>query len=103
MQAKIVDAQKRLPSVTVSKDIKLKVATVCSNLDIDGLRGDLVVNRAAQALVAFEGRTSVLPIPSFLTSNIHWFNSSFSYLELHDVAQISATFGKQLEMNIPLR
>ena len=59
VQEKIVAAQKRLPSVTVSRDIKLKVATVCSNLNIDGLRGDLVVNRAAQALVAFEGRTSV--------------------------------------------
>eukprot|EP00892_Ulva_mutabilis_P003067 jgi/Ulvmu1/12761/UM096_0002.1 len=28
-------------------------------LNIDGLRGDLVVNRASQALVAFEGRTEV--------------------------------------------
>lgn len=43
----------------MSRDIKIKIATVCSNLNIDGLRGDLVVNRAAQALVAFEGRTEV--------------------------------------------
>lgn len=64
VQKQISEAQKRLPSVTVSRNIKLKVATVCSNLNIDGLRGDLVVNRAAQALVAFEGRTSVrVPAP----------------------------------------
>jgi Mg-chelatase subunit ChlI len=32
---------------------------MCSRLDVDGLRGDLVVNRAAKALVAFEGRNEV--------------------------------------------
>ena len=34
---------------------------MCSRLDVDGLRGDLVVNRAAKALVAFEGRREVTP------------------------------------------
>ena len=28
-------------------------------MNVDGLRGDIVVNRAAKALVAFEGRTEV--------------------------------------------
>ena len=28
-------------------------------LDVDGLRGDLVTNRAAKALVALEGKTTV--------------------------------------------
>lgn len=32
---------------------------MCSRLDVDGLRGDLVVNRAAKALVALEGRDKV--------------------------------------------
>ncbi len=32
---------------------------ICSLLDVDGIRGDMVVNRAARALVAFEGRTEV--------------------------------------------
>jgi len=64
MQAKITKAKDLLPKVKISRDIKVKIATVCSNLNIDGLRGDLVVNRASQALVAFEGRTDVrLPPP----------------------------------------
>lgn len=58
-QAKIAAAQALLPSVEVPRDIKIKVATVCSNLNIDGLRGDLVINRASAALVAFEGRKKV--------------------------------------------
>jgi magnesium chelatase subunit I len=57
LSEKISAAQERLPSVEMPRDIKLKIATVCSELNIDGLRGDLVVNRASQALVAFEGRT----------------------------------------------
>lgn len=32
---------------------------ICSLLDVDGIRGDMVVNRAAKALVAFEGRDEV--------------------------------------------
>jgi Mg-chelatase subunit ChlI len=32
---------------------------LCSLLDIDGVRGDIVTNRAVRALVAFEGRKSV--------------------------------------------
>lgn len=32
---------------------------ICSLLDVDGIRGDMVVNRAARALVAFEGRKEV--------------------------------------------
>lgn len=32
---------------------------MCSRLNVDGLRGDLVVNRAVKALVALEGRDQV--------------------------------------------
>jgi Mg-chelatase subunit ChlI len=32
---------------------------MCSRLNVDGLRGDLVINRAAKALVAYEGRDTV--------------------------------------------
>ena len=34
---------------------------ICSELDVDGLRGDLVTNRASKAIAAFEGRTEVTP------------------------------------------
>jgi magnesium chelatase subunit I len=37
----------------------VNISQVCSELDVDGLRGDIVTNRAAKALAAFEGRTEV--------------------------------------------
>ena len=39
--------------------VKLKISEICSLLDVDGIRGDIVTNRAARALVAFEGREEV--------------------------------------------
>ena len=36
-----------------------KISQVCSELNVDGLRGDMVTSRAAKALVAFENRTEV--------------------------------------------
>ncbi|MGL5804738.1 MAG: magnesium chelatase ATPase subunit I [Xenococcaceae cyanobacterium] len=59
LQKKLVGAQKLLSSVTLTKDLKIKISEVCSELDVDGLRGDIVTNRAAQALAAYEGRTEV--------------------------------------------
>jgi magnesium chelatase subunit I len=45
--------------VSCPRDIKLKISEICSLLDVDGIRGDMVINRAARALVAMEGRTEV--------------------------------------------
>ncbi len=45
--------------VKISEELKLLISDICSRLDVDGLRGDLVVNRAARALVALEGRNEV--------------------------------------------
>lgn len=39
--------------------VKLQISEICSLLDVDGIRGDIVTNRAARALVAFEGRDVV--------------------------------------------
>lgn len=39
--------------------MQLLISDICSRLNVDGLRGDIVVNRAAKALVAFEGRSEV--------------------------------------------
>lgn len=47
------------PRVKISPKLQLLISDLCSRLDVDGLRGDLVVNRAAKALVAYEGRTEV--------------------------------------------
>jgi magnesium chelatase subunit I len=59
LQAQIIQAQINLPQVTIDRALKVQISQVCSELDVDGLRGDLVTNRAARALAAFEGRTVV--------------------------------------------
>lgn len=55
----IVAAQKLLPSVEIDYDLRVKISEVCSRLDVDGLRGDIVTNRAAKAHAAYHGRTKV--------------------------------------------
>lgn len=59
IQQKLVSARDRLPSVTIAHNLKVQISQVCAELDVDGLRGDIVTNRAAKALAAFEGRTEV--------------------------------------------
>ncbi|MGD1951646.1 MAG: magnesium chelatase ATPase subunit I, partial [Leptolyngbyaceae cyanobacterium] len=60
LQEKIVSAQQRLSKgVTIDHEYRLQISQVCSELDVDGLRGDIVSNRAAKALAAYEGRTEV--------------------------------------------
>ena len=54
---KIIDARKLLPEVQIDYDFRVKISQICSELDVDGLRGDLVTNRASKALAAFEGHT----------------------------------------------
>lgn len=56
LQSKLIAAQNLLPSVTIEDDLRVKISQVCSELDVDGLRGDIVSNRAAKALAALEGR-----------------------------------------------
>lgn len=43
----------------VPRNLQLLISDMCSRLNVDGLRGDLVINRAAKALVAYEGRDTV--------------------------------------------
>ncbi|NJL99275.1 MAG: magnesium chelatase ATPase subunit I [Synechococcaceae cyanobacterium SM2_3_2] len=50
-------AQQLLPQVQIERELRVNISAVCSELDVDGLRGDIVTNRAAKALAAFEGRT----------------------------------------------
>lgn len=59
LRTKIIEAKKFLPQVTISDDLRIKISQVCSELDVDGLRGDLVCNRAACALAAFNKREVV--------------------------------------------
>jgi len=59
LRAKLVSAQDLLPSVDMDYDFRLKISQICSELDVDGLRGDIVVNRAAKAYAALDSRTVV--------------------------------------------
>jgi len=57
LQSKLINAQNLLKSVSIEPDLRVKISQVCSELDVDGLRGDIVTNRAAKAIAALEGRT----------------------------------------------
>ena len=59
LQARVVAAQQRLAQVHLDDDLRLRISAVCGTLDVDGLRGDIVTNRAARALAAFEGHDEV--------------------------------------------
>ena len=59
LKQKIVDAQNRLREVNLSMDLRIKISQVCGTLDVDGLRGDIVTNRAAKAYAAYNSRTEV--------------------------------------------
>ena len=57
----IVAARHLLGAVKIDYDLRVKISQVCGQLNVDGLRGDIVTNRASQALAALEARTNVTP------------------------------------------
>ena len=59
LQQQISSAKSFLSSVQIDHDLKVKISKVCSELNVDGLRGDIVTNRAAKALAALKGREHV--------------------------------------------
>jgi magnesium chelatase subunit I len=59
LRDKIIAAQKLLPNVEIEYDLRIKISEVCSRLDVDGLRGDIVSNRAARAYAAYNNRDKV--------------------------------------------
>ena len=59
LQKKIIAAQEILEEVKIDDELRLRISAVCGELDVDGLRGDIVTNRAARALAAFEKRREV--------------------------------------------
>jgi magnesium chelatase subunit I len=59
LREKIIQAQNLLPSVDLDYDSRIKISEVCSRLDVDGLRGDIVTNRAAKAHAAYNDRNKV--------------------------------------------
>jgi magnesium chelatase subunit I len=59
LKEKIVSAQNLLSQVQISFELRVKISQVCGSLDVDGLRGDIVTNRAAKAYAAYNGRDEV--------------------------------------------
>ena len=59
LKKKIGDAQQLLPNVVLDYEYRVKISQVCGSLNVDGLRGDIVINRAAKAYAAYNGRTKV--------------------------------------------
>lgn len=59
LRKKIVSAKETLPLVDTPDSTLHDAAALCLGLGSDGLRGELVLLRAARALAAFEGETTV--------------------------------------------
>eukprot|EP00249_Psilotum_nudum_P008939 c21606_g1_i1 orf=300-1592(+) len=59
LQNQISEARALLSRVSVAHDIRVKISQVCAELNVDGLRGDIVTNRAAKALAALRCREEV--------------------------------------------
>jgi len=60
LKEKILKAQDLLPDVELDLDLRIKISQVCGHLNVDGLRGDIVTNRAAKAYAAYNGRSKVI-------------------------------------------
>lgn len=61
LKEKIIQARKNLREIKIKYELLEKISQICSELKVDGLRGDMVTSRAAKALVAFENREEVTP------------------------------------------
>ena len=59
LRDKLVAPQQVLPTVEIDYDLRIKISEVYSRLDVDGLRGDIVTNRAAKAHAAYNERDKV--------------------------------------------
>ncbi len=56
LRAKIDKAQALIPNVTTPPRIYKLIAQICLDFDVDGHRADIIIERAARANAAFEGR-----------------------------------------------
>lgn len=67
LRNRIIKARDLLKKIEINYDFRIKISQICSELNVDGLRGDIVTNRASKAIAAFEGRTEVTPQDIFRT------------------------------------
>ena len=59
LRGRLVGATSRLESVETPPGLRLQISEICSLLEVDGIRGDITVNRSACALAALEERSVV--------------------------------------------
>ena len=59
LRKKITRGRKNLGNVKVERRVLMRIAELCSTLNVDGHRGELTITRAARALAAFEGRKKI--------------------------------------------
>jgi magnesium chelatase subunit D len=57
----VESARRRLPGVGLDEDTLFGISTLCAELGVDGLRGDLVTAKTARALAAWDARDEVAP------------------------------------------
>ena len=70
LRSRIVNARESLKDIKIDYQHKIKIAELCSSLNIDGLRGDIVINRAVKSFVALSSRKSVLDRDIFVTLSL---------------------------------
>jgi magnesium chelatase subunit D len=59
LRERILAGQKLLPEVEIHDGLVNFICRLCCEMDVDGLRADLVMNKTARALAAFQGRLNV--------------------------------------------
>lgn len=59
LRKKIISAQRRAGDEKIDRTLLRQIAQLCSELRVDGHRGELTIVRAVHALAAFEGRRKV--------------------------------------------
>ena len=59
LRKRISRARANLGKIEVARPVLEKIAQLCSDLKVDGHRGELTIMRSARALAAFEGRRTV--------------------------------------------
>src|SRR2546428_4560248 len=58
-RTRLLAARRQLPAVCLDDTMLRLITGICTDFDVDGMRGDITMYRAAVALAAHEGRTQV--------------------------------------------
>jgi magnesium chelatase subunit D len=59
LRSKIIEARERLPHIVLGDALLAVISRLCCEFEVDGLRADIVMHKAARALAALGGRSEV--------------------------------------------